>query len=76
MKKNKTIGMVNPSTDELLGKVDSRYGMVVLAAKRARQLLEGDELKSEDGFSSKNVTNALEEIAEGKVSYVLFKENV
>ena len=68
--------MVNPSTDELLGKVDSRYGMVVLAAKRARQLLEGDELKSEDGFSSKNVTNALEEIAEGKVSYVLFKENV
>ena len=46
MKTNVEIGMVNPSTDELLTKVDSRYGMVVLAAKRARQLLEGDPVKS------------------------------
>ena len=34
MKTNVEIGMVNPSTDELLTKVDSRYGVVVLAAKR------------------------------------------
>ena len=32
------MSMVNPSTDELMKKVDSRYGLVVLAAKRARQL--------------------------------------
>ena len=62
MKTNVEIGMVNPSTDELLTKVDSRYGVVVLAAKRAR--------------STKNVTNAFEEIAEGKISYDLCTESV
>ena len=76
MKTNVEIGMVNPSTDELLTKVDSRYGMVVLAAKRARQLLEGDPVKSELARSTKNVANALEEIAEGKISYDLCKESV
>ena len=64
MKTNVEIGMVNPSTDELLTKVDSRYGVVVLAAKRARQLLEGDPV------------NAFEEIAEGKISYDLCTESV
>lgn len=76
MKANSEISMVNPSTDDLLNKVDSRYGMVILAAKRARQLLEGNDLKSDSARSSKNVTNAFEEIAEGKISYELFKENV
>ena len=56
------MSMVNPSTDTLMKKVDSRYGLVVLAAKRARQLLDGAELKA---------TKALEEIAEGKISYEL-----
>ena len=67
------MSMVNPSTDTLMKKVDSRYGLVVCAAKRARQLLAGaeplDELQS-----TKNVTNALEEIAEGKINYVIKKE--
>ena len=76
MKTNVEIGMVNPSTDELMTKVDSRYGMVVLAAKRARQLLEGDPVKSERARSTKNVTNAFEEIAEGKISYNLCMERV
>ena len=74
MKTNVEIGMVNPSTDELMTKVDSRYGMVVLAAKRARQLL--DPIKSERARSTKNVTNAFEEIAEGKISYNLCMESV
>ena len=73
MKTNAEIGMVNPSTDELLTKVDSRYGMVVLAAKRARQLLEGDPVKSE---LARSTTNAFEEIAEGKISYDLYKESI
>ena len=76
MKTNVEIGMVNPSTDELLTKVDSRYGVVVLAAKRARQLLEGDPVKSERARSTKYVTNAFEEIAEGKISYDLCTESV
>lgn len=60
--------MVNPSTDKLLTKVPSRYGLVVLAAKRARQILSGEEIKVEVQ-STKNVTNALEEIAEGKITF-------
>ena len=65
------MSMVNPSTDELMKKVDSRYGLVVLAAQRARQLLDGAELKATKAHSTKNVTNALEEIAEGKITYEL-----
>ena len=73
MKTNAVMSMVNPSTDKLLSKVDSRYGLVVLAARRARQLLSGAELHAENQ-STKEVTNALEEIAEGKISYSLVKE--
>ncbi|MFV0636306.1 DNA-directed RNA polymerase subunit omega [uncultured Mitsuokella sp.] len=68
---NVEMSMVNPSTDALMKKVDSRYGLVVLAAKRARQLLDGAECKATKARSTKNVTNALEEIVEGKISYKL-----
>lgn len=68
MKNTATTSMVNPSTDALMEKVDTRYGLVVLAARRARELLAGDELKVKSS-STKNVTNALEEILEGKITY-------
>ena len=70
---NPEMSMVNPSTDTLMTKVDSRYGLVVCASKRARQLLDGEELKEIKSKSTKNVTNALEEIAEGKISYKISK---
>lgn len=73
MKANVVMSMVNPSTDVLMTKVESRYGLVVLAARRARQLMSGAELKAENQ-STKNVTNALEEIAEGKISYEISKD--
>ncbi len=60
--------MVNPSINTLLKKVDSRYTLVVLAAKRARQILDGAEPKVRVK-STKNVTNALEEVAEGEIRY-------
>ena len=72
-KQNQVMSMVNPSTDYLMTKVDSRYGLVVCGAKRARQLLDGEEPQAELQ-STKNVTNALEEIAEGKINYVIKKE--
>jgi DNA-directed RNA polymerase subunit omega len=31
-------GIINPPIDELLGVVDSKYRLVILAAKRARQI--------------------------------------
>lgn len=35
--------MIEPSLIELLKKVDSRYALVVMASKRARQLIQGDK---------------------------------
>jgi DNA-directed RNA polymerase subunit omega len=54
--------MLYPSIDKLMEKTDSKYSLVVLAAKRARQLLDHNEplLKP---VSKKPVGVALEEIA-------------
>ena len=71
--------MIQPRIDKLLSYVDSRYALVIVVAKRARQinnyhhqLGEGtfDELPPLVESRSKNyLTMALEEIAEGKISY-------
>ena len=62
--------MVNPSTDAMLKKTHSRYTLVVLASKRARQLLTGSECHLENP-TEKFVTDAMEEIYEGKITYSL-----
>jgi DNA-directed RNA polymerase subunit omega len=54
--------MLEPSIDKLVEKVDSKYSLVVLAAKRARQLLDGEKPQI-DPRSNKYVGIALEEIA-------------
>ena len=56
--------MLEPSIDELVEKVGSKYSLVVLAAKRARQLLDGDKPRIKPR-SNKPVGIALEEIAAG-----------
>ncbi|GAF39737.1 hypothetical protein FC83_GL000884 [Agrilactobacillus composti DSM 18527 = JCM 14202] len=56
-----------PSIDKLLDKVDSRYSLAVLAAKRAHQLEAGDVRMLSSYKSPKSVGQALEEIADGKV---------
>ena len=67
--------IVHPSMDQLLPKVDSKYTLVVLAAKRARQILDGSPVMS--GLqSTKNVTNALEEVAENKITYLRIKRSI
>ena len=58
--------MVNPSTDALVKRTRSRYVLVMLAAKRARKLLEGAECKVEN-HDNKYVTNAFQEIIENKI---------
>ena len=40
------VGITNPPIDELLGKVSSKYALVIFAAKRARQI--NDYFKSVD----------------------------
>ncbi len=60
--------MLNPSFAHVLKPGDSRYTLVMLAAKRARQIVEGSEPLL-DTNSKKAVTIAIEEIIEGKVKY-------
>ena len=67
--------MVNPSMDTLLKKVDSKYTLVVLAAKRAREILDGSEVQVAEK-STRNVTNALAEIAEDKIGYERTKVSI
>lgn len=56
----------NITLDHLMQKVDSRYTLVVVAAKRARELTD----QKESGSSvRKPVTEALKEISQGQVSY-------
>lgn len=59
--------MLKPSIDVLLDQVDSKYSLVILAAKRAHELDEGANPMLEHYDSHKNVGRALEEIAAGDV---------
>lgn len=56
--------MLYPRIDDLMEKADSKYSLVVLAAKRARDLLDGGKPQI-DTHSNKYVGSALEEINAG-----------
>ena len=60
--------MLYSSINEITKKADSRYTLVMLAAKRARQLVDGNEPYI-DTESTKPVSIAIEEIVEDKISY-------
>ena len=59
-----------PSVDKLLEHVNSRYSLVMLAAKRAHELDAGAlPLLNEDEYKAdKNVGKALEEVEAGKLT--------
>ena len=71
--------MIHPRIDELLEHVDSRYALVIVAAKRARQINNYHHQLGEGTFDDfapplvgvaleeSTLTMALEEIAEGKI---------
>ncbi|RFU68802.1 DNA-directed RNA polymerase subunit omega [Bacillus sp. V59.32b] len=61
--------MLYPSIDSLLEKIDSKYSLVSVAAKRARQMQQKDDTKIENPVSFKQVGKALEEIHSGKLTY-------
>jgi DNA-directed RNA polymerase subunit omega len=71
--------MIHPRIDALLDNVDSRYALVIVSAKRARQINNYHHQLGEGTFDdfapplvesrSKNyLTMALEEVAEGKIT--------
>ena len=72
--------MMEPRIDDLLEHVDSRYALVIVSAKRARQINNYHHQLGEGTFEdfppplvesrSKNyLTMSLEEISEGKIKY-------
>jgi len=73
-------GIIDPPIDELLTKVDSKYGLVIFASKRARQindyyadLHEGSLFDNvgplvESSIDDKPLSVALREINEDKLS--------
>ncbi|WP_248926452.1 DNA-directed RNA polymerase subunit omega [Paenibacillus hamazuiensis] len=61
--------MLYPSIDKLLEKVDSKYSLVVAAARRARLLRDGAKTEVRDRKSNKYVGLALEEIYEEHINY-------
>lgn len=58
--------MNQPSLEELMKNVDSKYSLVVIAAKRARQITDAQTNQEE---IIKPVTQAFYEIADNKIKY-------
>ena len=57
--------MLYPSVDNLKKQIDSKYSLVSLASKRARQMQEEGGEKLDSYVSYKPVGKALEEVAAG-----------
>lgn len=67
--------MIKPPLEALLDRVENKYALVIVAAKRARQLKEGS-LPLVDVDSGSPVTIALEEIAAGKIRFEMPKMGI
>lgn len=74
--------MIHPSYQELMKVVNneveigeepvvnSRYSIVIATAKRARQIISGDETMADKVKCSKPLSIAVEELYEGKVKII------
>lgn len=61
--------MLNIPIEHLLKETNNRYRLVILAAKRTRQLLNGKHPLVETLAGEKLTMVALREILEGKITY-------
>jgi len=60
--------LIRPSLEELIPMSDSRYTLVVMAAKRARTIMNVQQ-KRGGSLAEKPVTRALREIADGQIDF-------
>ena len=60
--------MLYPSINEIRKKADSKYTLVILAAKRARDIIDGKPVLTEDK-TPRPVSLATHEIAEDLITY-------
>ncbi|MCC3357526.1 DNA-directed RNA polymerase subunit omega [Bacillus sp. REN16] len=66
--------MLDPSIDSLLNKLNSKYTLVTVAAKRARVMQERNDGMVQKPVSFKSVGKALEEIDAGLLYYSIDKK--
>ena len=59
--------MIYPSIDKLLNVVGSKFLLVNIVSKRARQMEEADYYQLSEYKSHKNIGKALEEVSKGLV---------
>ncbi|WP_413301384.1 DNA-directed RNA polymerase subunit omega [Bacillus sp. 1P10SD] len=67
--------MLYPSIDSLLEKIDSKYSLVSVAAKRARVMSQVRDERLAKYVSYKHVGKALEEIYSGELTYRISKKD-
>ena len=66
------MAMHKPSLDKLMQRVDSRYSLVVISSKRARQLTEialQQDAERDGEVTTNPVSSALFEVATGNIKY-------
>lgn len=63
--------MIYPSIDKLLTKVESKYSLVYIAAKRSHQMKEKKhfQMKEEEYVSKKALGRSLEELDKGLIKF-------
>ena len=59
--------MIYPSIDKLLNSVGSKFLLVNIVSKRAKQMEETEYYQLNEYKSSKNIGKALEEISKGLI---------
>lgn len=75
-RKNTKNAMIYPAMAELVDEMaGDKYTLVIMTAKRARQLTANSARRT-DFDSNKNVTIAVNEIYEGKVTYERTKDGI
>ena len=60
--------LLYPSVNKLQEKTDSRYSLCILTAKRARDIIEGTPILTEEE-SERPVSQAAREVAEDLITY-------
>jgi DNA-directed RNA polymerase subunit omega len=60
--------MARISIEDCLENVDNRFELVLIAAKRSKQLLKGNEKLIDNKDDNKDIVMSLREIAAGKVN--------
>jgi DNA-directed RNA polymerase subunit omega len=66
--------MARITVEDCLTQETNRFGLVLLAAKRAKQLLGGAKQAIADNRGNKSIVTALREIADGQVRFMSEQE--